>query len=68
MSKKYEYAIKYVFRERGVSFHPPFKKLRPRILIRGKMNTKRTWAGIIPIKIRIIKGNAAMLTEIMIGT
>ena len=51
MIKKSEYTTKYVFRERGVTFHPPYKNYALAISIRGKMNTKRTGTGIIPIKI-----------------
>ena len=51
MIKKSEYATKYVFRGRGVTFHPPYKNCVLAISIRGKMNTKRTWTRIIPIKI-----------------
>ena len=40
MIRKYEYAIKYVFGEQGVTLHPPYKKLRPRNFDKGKMNTK----------------------------
>ena len=51
MIKKFEYVIKYIFREWGVTFHPPYKNCLLTILIRGKMNTKKIWKGIIPIKI-----------------
>ena len=50
MIKKFEYATKYVLREQGVTFHPPYKNCVLVILIRGKMNTKGTWTKIIPIK------------------
>jgi len=32
----------YVFRKRGVTIHPPYKKLRPRNFDKGKMNTGET--------------------------
>ena len=51
MIKKSEYATKYVFREQGVTFHPPYRNCVLAISIRGKMNTKRTETEIIPIKI-----------------
>ena len=51
MIKKSEHVSKYVFRERGVTFHPPYKNCVLAISIRGKMNTKRTGTKIIPIKI-----------------
>ena len=51
MIEKSEYATKYVFRERGVTFHPPYKNFVLAISIRGKMNTKRIGTGIISIKI-----------------
>ena len=40
--EKIEYADKYVFWERGVTFHPPYKKFRPRNFDKGKMNTGET--------------------------
>ena len=51
MIEKSEYTTKYVFREWGVTFHPPYKNCVLAISIRGKLNIKRTWTGIIPIKI-----------------
>ena len=51
MTKKSEYAPKYVFRKRGVTFHPPYKNCVLAISIRGKINTKRIRTGIVPIKI-----------------
>ena len=51
MIKKSEYVTKYVFRERGVTYHPPYKNCVLAISIRGKLNTKRTRVEIIPIKI-----------------
>ena len=51
MIEKSEYATKYVFRERGITIHPPYKKLRPRNFVRGKMNTKGTRVESILIKI-----------------
>jgi len=50
-NKKLEYASQYVFREQGVTFHPPYRNYVLAILIWGKMNTKRTETGNIPIKI-----------------
>ena len=50
MILKSEYATKYVFRERGVTFHPTYKNCVFAISIRGKMKAKGTWMGI-PIKI-----------------
>ena len=41
MIKKSEYATKYIFSERGVTFHPPYKNCVLAISIRDKMNTKR---------------------------
>ena len=52
MIEKSEYVTKYVFWERGVTIHPPYKKLRPRNFDKGKMNTRGTRTRIIPIKIR----------------
>ena len=40
MIKKSEYVSKYVFREQGVTFHPPYKNCVLAISIRSKMNTK----------------------------
>ena len=57
MIKKSEYAVKNVFGERGVTFFPPYKNFVLEILIRGKMNTERTWVRIIPIKIWLTEGN-----------
>jgi len=51
MIKKSKYATKYVFWEQSVTFRPPYKNCVLAISIRGKMNTKRTWTGITPIKI-----------------
>ena len=51
MLEKSEYVSTYVFQKRGVTFHPPYKNCVLAILIRDKMNTKRTWTKIIPIKI-----------------
>ena len=51
MLEKSEYVSTYVFRERGVTYYPPYKNFVLEISIRGKMNTKGTWTGIIPIKI-----------------
>ena len=51
MIKIFEYTIKYVFRERNVTFHPPYKNCVLAISIRGKMNTKGTGMRVIPIKI-----------------
>ena len=36
MIEKFEYVTKYVFRERGVTFHPPYKNCVLAISIRGK--------------------------------
>jgi len=47
MIKRSEYTTKYVFQERGVTFHPPYKNCVIAISIRGKMNTKRTGTKII---------------------
>jgi len=38
--QKSEYETKYVFRERGITIYPPYKKLRPRNFVRGRLNTK----------------------------
>ena len=51
MIVKSEYATRYVVQQRGVTFHPPYKDCVITILIRGKMNIKRTWMGIIPTMI-----------------
>ena len=65
--KKYdwesEYLTKYVFWEQGVTFHPPYKKLRPRNFDKGKMNTRGAETGTIPIKIWITAGRALESTE-----
>ena len=54
-SKKYdrksEYATKYVFRERGITIHPPYKNCVLAISLRGKLNTKGTRVESILIKI-----------------
>ena len=63
MIEKSEYTTKYVFREWGVTFHPPYKNCVLAISIRGKMNTKRTWTIIIPIKICITTSRALKLTK-----
>ena len=51
MIEKSEYVSKYIFQERGVTFHPPYKNFVLEISIRGKMNTERIRTRIIPIKI-----------------
>ena len=51
MIEKLEYSTKYVFWERGVTFHPPYKNCVLAISIRGKMNTKGSRTRIVPIKI-----------------
>ena len=51
MIEKSEYATKYVFWERGVTIHSPYKNCVLAISIRGKLNTKETRTGIILIKI-----------------
>jgi len=41
MIEKSEYVSKYVFREWGVTFHPPYKNFVLEILIRGRWTKKR---------------------------
>ena len=45
MIEKSEYVTKYVFRERGVTIHPPYKKLRPHNFDKGQIEHKEDKGG-----------------------
>jgi len=40
MLEKSEYVSKYIFQERGVTFHPPYKNFVLEISIRGRWTQK----------------------------